>query len=245
MPRRWLPLALLLSLTLGCATTTSAPPTAPVTTTTAPAADSVALGDALRWVTTAAEYHAAAWQAFTLAGDRVDSLAAGRPPGSWAVSVDADETLLSNARYEAERAAVGGTFDATSWRAWVARREATALPGAREFLYRVRALGGHVVVVTNRKHDERDDTEANLAALDLPYDLVLTRGEERSKEPRWQAVAAGTAGLPPMEIVLWVGDNILDFPGLDQSLRTAEDGALAPFGDRFVVIPNPMYGSWK
>jgi 5'-nucleotidase (lipoprotein e(P4) family) len=192
-------------------------------------------------VTTAAEYHALAWQAFALAGERVEELAAGRAPGTWAVSVDADETLISNAQYEVETV----EFDAASWRAWVARREATALPGAREFLQRVHELGGRVAVVTNRKHEERADTEANLVALGLPFDLLLTRGEERAKDARWQAVEAGTAGLPPMEILLWVGDNILDFPGVDQSLRAAPIEALAPFGERFVIVPNPMYGSWK
>jgi 5'-nucleotidase (lipoprotein e(P4) family) len=244
MTRRWLPLLPLL-LALGCAGASPAPPALPppVAAAGAAAAAKPPLPDGVRWVASAAEYHAATWQAFALAGERVEELAAGRPAGTWAVSVDADETLISNVLYEVERA--GQAFDQASWLAWVARREATALPGAREFLQRVRALGGLVVVVTNRKHQERADTEANLAALELPYDLLLTRGEERGKDSRWRDVAEGRAGLPPTEILLWVGDNILDFPGVDQSLRQAPVAALAPFGERFVVIPNPMYGSWR
>jgi predicted secreted acid phosphatase len=48
-------------------------------------------------------------------------------------------------------------------------------------------------------------------------------------------------------VVAFVGDNIQDFPGLDQSLRRREDEdeAFAAFGARFFVLPNPMYGSWE
>lgn len=241
-----------------CATATRGPAPAPVpapppaaTATPAPApaapVDVAELSDDVRWVVASAEYRAAVWQAFRLATERAEELAAGREPGTWAVSVDADETVLGNVQYEVERRDFAEEFDPDAWRDWVARREAIALPGARQFLQRVRALGGKVIVVTNRKVEEAADTEANLQALQLPYDLLLPRQKESDKNARWEAVAAGTVapGLPPLEIVLWVGDNIKDFPRLDQSLLQAPESALAPFGDRFVVLPNPMYGSWK
>ena len=41
-----------------------------------------------------------------------------------------------------------------------------------------------------------------------------------------------------------VGDNVQDFPGLSQAIRKEGDEAFAPFGARFFVLPNPMYGSW-
>jgi hypothetical protein len=103
--------------------------------------------------------------------------------------------------------------------------------------------------VTNRDESMRADTDANLRAEGVPFDLLLLRpdGGPSAKAPRWEAVQKGTAGggFPPLEIVLWVGDNIRDFPGLDQSLRQAGDEALVPFGDRYVVVPNPLYGSWR
>ncbi|HEX9732825.1 MAG TPA: hypothetical protein VGG06_12665 [Thermoanaerobaculia bacterium] len=76
--------------------------------------------------------------------------------------------------------------------------------------------------------------------------MVLCRRGESRKEPRWARVEAGTAapGLPPLEIVLWLGDNIHDFPDLGQDLRFEPDAAFADFGRKYVVIPNPMYGSW-
>jgi hypothetical protein len=131
----------------------------------------------------------------------------------------------------------------------VARREAPALPGAVPFLQRVHQLGGRIALVTNRDESMRADTEANLRQQGVPFDVVLLRpdGGPSAKAPRWEAVQRGTAApdLPPLEIVLWVGDNIRDFPGLDQSLRDAAPEALAAFGDRYVLVPNPLYGSWK
>ena len=44
--------------------------------------------------------------------------------------------------------------------------------------------------------------------------------------------------------VAFVGDNILDCPNLTQAARKDET-TLAPFGIRYFLVPNPMYGSWQ
>ncbi len=66
------------------------------------------------------------------------------------------------------------------------------------------------------------------------------------KNPRFAAVAAGTAitGGTPREVVAFVGDNILDFPGLTQAAK-ADAVALEGFGVKYFMLPNPMYGSWQ
>jgi predicted secreted acid phosphatase len=60
-------------------------------------------------------------------------------------------------------------------------------------------------------------------------------------------VAAGqtAASRTPVEILAWVGDNILDFPGTAQSMRAQGVTAFSEFGVRWFVLPNPMYGSWQ
>ena len=100
--------------------------------------------------------------------------------------------------------------------------------------------------MTNRRAAQCAATEDNLKRLALPYDVILCRAETSEKEERWNALAAGTAvpGLPALEIVMWVGDNIMDFPDLTQDARGNEH-ALDDFGDRFIVLPNPIYGSWE
>lgn len=207
-----------------------------------------ALDREVHWVRSSAEYRALALQTWRAAAGRLPGLVAGLATGTWAVSVDADETLLDNSPYQRQLVESGRIHDTALWEAWCRRREAGAVPGAGAFLAEVRRLGGRIAVVTNRSARVQEDTEANLRALDLPFDVVLTRPEDGpgDKQPRWTALEEGTAAadLPPLRIVLWAGDNIGDFPGLSQSARD-DPGALDDFGERFFVLPNPMYGSWE
>ena len=50
--------------------------------------------------------------------------------------------------------------------------------------------------------------------------------------------------LAATQVLVYVGDNVMDFPGLDQAARDREE-SLKEFGGRFILIPNPMYGSWE
>jgi 5'-nucleotidase (lipoprotein e(P4) family) len=175
------------------------------------------------------------------------TLAAGRRAGSWAVIADADETLMDNSEYQRRRIPFGGTFDSASWNAWVRERAAAPLPGAVEYVAAVRSLGGRVIVVTNRDDVVCDDTRANLSATQLAVDLVLCRTTTSDKNPRFAAVQSGTASpqLPALEVLQWLGDNIQDFPRLTQAMRGGGSGTFAIFGDRYFVLPNPMYGSFE
>lgn len=198
---------------------------------------------------TSAEYRTLTLQVYAGAAAWVSSAAAGRAPRSWAVILDADETMLDNSLEAKERAAEGRRFEAPTWAAFVKRRVSTAVPGARSFLEAVRAQGGVIAVVTNRDEDLCDDTRENLRGEALPFDVVLCRaqGGPSAKGPRFDRVAAGeaTPGTGPLEVIAFVGDNVLDFPGGSQSLRDAPEDALADFGRRFFLLPNPVYGSWE
>ncbi len=200
------------------------------------------LPEQVHWVRNSAEYVASVRQAYTTATGRVMQLDRdGALPDRWAVALDVDETILSNSTYRRERALGAGT----TWFAWVARREATLLPGAREFIQRVHTLGGTVALVTNRHVSQCGHTAANLEQVGVTYDVLLCQDGEREKEGRWQRVEDGTAaeGLPAAQIVMWVGDNIHDFRGMDQEHRH-DPASFDDFGTRFIVVPNPMSGSW-
>jgi predicted secreted acid phosphatase len=77
--------------------------------------------------------------------------------------------------------------------------------------------------------------------------LCRPDGTPSDKNPRFASVERGQAfGLTaPVDVVVFVGDNILDFPALSQQARKSGDAAFREFGSRFIVIPNPMYGSWQ
>lgn len=201
----------------------------------------------LKWTRDAAEYYALVFQTYRTATEKVEREAAKLERGTWAVSLDADETVISNLQYQVNQGGAGFTRD--TWAAWVRERRAVPLPGAREFLERVRALGGRVVIVTNRYVSQCPDTEAVFKTYDLPYDVMLCRPDDgpSDKNPRFRAIATGEAfGLTsPIEVVAFVGDNIHDFPELSQEARSAGAEAFAEFGERFFVLPNPMYGSWQ
>jgi 5'-nucleotidase (lipoprotein e(P4) family) len=251
MTCRW-PLVLALAVTASCRSASPiAPPPAPARPTSAPAEAPGAfrVPEAVRWSRDSAEHRALFLQVYRAATAHVEREAAGRAAGSWAVVLDADETTIDNSLYQLERARAGRPFDAESWRARCARREAVPLPGAAAFLSRVRELGGKIAIVTNRTAAECPDTEAVFLAHGLAYDAMLCRpdGSPSDKNPRFEAVARGTtpAGLPPLDVVAVVGDNIQDFPGQSQAIRKQGDDAFAPFGVRFFVLPNPMYGSWE
>lgn len=234
-------------LAFSTACRTAAPLSTPVGTPTAsPAA---AIPDSVRWVRDAAEYRALVLQTYRLASAYIDAAAAGRAAGSWAVVLDADETVINNVTYQLERAQQGLGYSSESWAAWVRRREATALPGADTFLTRVRTLGGRIAIVTNRLQSECADTAAVFERYRLAYDALLCRpdGSPSDKNPRFEAVAAGRspASATPVEVLAFIGDNILDFPRLSQRAARDGDAALAPFGARYFILPNPMYGSWQ
>jgi 5'-nucleotidase (lipoprotein e(P4) family) len=241
---------LLFFATSACRSATSTAPATPARPAAPTAANASAptLPDSIRWVRSSAEYVAALLETYRAATTRVEAEAPRLPAGSWAVILDADETVLDNSLYQAERAQAGLGYSEESWAAWVKRREATPVPGAAAFLARVHELGGRIAIVTNRLQSVCDDTRAVFARYSLVYDAMLCRidGTPSDKNPRFQDVASGRspAGSSPLNVVAYIGDNILDFPGLSQSIRP-QPGAFSDFGVRYFLLPNPMYGSWQ
>jgi 5'-nucleotidase (lipoprotein e(P4) family) len=203
---------------------------------------------AIHWTRTAAEQRVIFLQTYRAATEQVRVLARNRTAGAWAVIMDADETVIDNSEYQRRIAARGERYDTATWHAWAREIAADSLPGAAAFMRTVHELSGRVVIVTGRLDVICDVTRENLRRLQLGADAVLCqRPEERGKEERFRAVAAGTtgAGLPAMEVVMFIGDNIQDFPGGVQQWRTAGAATLEPFGRSWFLLPNPMYGSWE
>ncbi len=203
-----------------------------------------------KWVRDSEAYATLTRMVYRLAASSALASAAELEPGSaWAVVLDVDETTLDNSTYELERATYDQRFDLTSWNAWVARREAGAVPGVATFLAQIRQAGGRVAFVTNREESTREDTRANLIAHDLWVDgdlLCLRIDRSYTKKIRRGEIASGVGRCAwpgsTVTVVAYLGDNMGDFPGPDET-QTGGSGE-EEFGRRFFILPNPMYGPW-
>lgn len=240
--------ALTVMLIVAGACARRAPAVAP-TITPAPSASARVreLPNDIRWFRVSAEYRALARQAYQVASDRMPELSRGLVPRSWAVILDADETVLDNSEYERRRSVLDSGYTDASWARWVREAAATAIPGAPELARRVHELGGRVAIVTNRADSLCAPTRENLQRVGIAADVVLCQAPGVSdKNPRFEALQRGSAvsGLPALTVVAWFGDNILDFPRMSQEARH-DPGVLAEFGRRYFILPNPMYGSWQ
>jgi 5'-nucleotidase (lipoprotein e(P4) family) len=253
--QRWLLVFVLGFVLSGCqaerkppvTTPAPSPRTSPAPASATAAATQAPLPNDIKWTQRSAEYYAATLQTYRAATTRVEQQAASRTPGSWAVILDADETIISNLQYQIERIGLG--YSADTWAAWVRRKEAIPLPGAAAFLARIRQLGGRIAIVTNRLESECEDTKVVFRNHQLLFDAMLCRPDKgpSDKNSRFEAVEKGKtpASQTSLDVVAFVGDNILDFPGLTQAIPQQGDAAFSELGVRFFLVPNPMYGSWE
>lgn len=219
--------------------------------------------NAVLWMRSSLEYRHSTIQAYRLAERMLlDALAdrdwtaaleqtAGYQNLPPAVILDIDETVLDNSPSEAAYMQQGsGAFTPEGWDAWVNRAEAKPIPGAAAFLKLAEARGVEAFYVTNREHGQQQKTVENLLAAGLPFadeDHVLTIGEA----PGWSSDKTSRRRYlaSRYRILLLVGDDAGDFLSGVRSTLADREAAIAPFesylGTRWIVLPNPTYGSWE
>jgi acid phosphatase len=219
--------------------------------------------DAFLWVQTSAEYSAAVIGTYNAATDALERVVATDPAavGQMVVVMDVDETVLSNSLYLATRQLQIAGDQQVSWDSRIALREATAIPGAIDFIAASRGLGVSVQFITNRQCRDRtdntgdcpqkEDTLANLRQVGVnidPEDLYL-RGErppdqclsflsdEESQSGTWIA-SDKTSRRQCVEldrdIVMLVGDQLSDFIGEHgTSTQASRDSLLDEYRDNW------------
>ena len=195
----------------------------------------------------AAEYRALCLQAFNIAYLRLDEALAKSAVRPRAIITDVDETVLDNSSYAAKRALEGKDYEAGSWTDYINLAVSDSVPGALAFLRYAKSQGVEVFYITNREQRERAGTLRNLQKLGFPdadSAHLFTKVNTSGKEPRRQQVAS------THEVILLLGDNLSDFSAVfdkkSADARMSSVNALAPeFGQRFIVLPNPVYGDWE
>jgi 5'-nucleotidase (lipoprotein e(P4) family) len=197
-----------------------------------------------------AEARALYYQAFNIARLRLDTiLRTNRSPSKpLAIVTDVDETLLDNSVYEVTQLRSGIGYSAQSFKTWTKKGAAKATPGSLEFFRYAQSKGIHVLYITNRGIDQEKATLRNLRELGFPwadeehfYPMKETTGE--SKEARRAEVAQ------KYEIIMLIGDNLTDFSDVFEATgigprAEAVDKEKSLFGERYIMLPNPMYGDW-
>jgi 5'-nucleotidase (lipoprotein e(P4) family) len=200
--------------------------------------------DGLHWFRDSAERKAAYIEVYRSAAESARNLSQGLPSQSWGVILDIDETILDNSEYQRRLALSGKKYETSTWDAWVQEAAAPVLPSAKTFIDTViDDLRGQVILVTDRTQKQCPITEQNLKKVIIRYQQILCDDTgKRDKNARFRAVIDGdpAAGTPKVNVLIWVGDNIRDFPHLDQG----SPGDEAEFGVHYFVLPDPMYGSW-
>ncbi len=204
----------------------------------------------------AAEYRALAYQAFNIARLRLDAdldkknlkkLPKAERKMPRAIVVDIDETVLDNSPAQAYGIRNNVPFNSKNWYAWGDMRKAKAVPGALEFLNHAVSKGVKIFYISNRDQVQKQATIDNLKTLgfqDVSADSVMLRTSESSKDARRGVVTA------KYRVVMLMGDNLDDFTSAFERKSIADrfaetDRARDMWGDRFIVLPNAMYGTWE
>jgi 5'-nucleotidase (lipoprotein e(P4) family) len=200
------------------------------------------------WFQQSAEVNALFYQAFNIASFMLEKHLKDLPDNSKpAIVIDIDETILDNSPFQGEVILRGEPYSQSFWEEWTSLAKAEPLPGALEFLKKAEILGVSVFYVTNRKETEREGTLRNLKEQGFPFaqnEYLIMRTQESSKENRRQKIAENYS------ILLLIGDNLNDladvFENRDEDLGfSAAEEFKNEFGNRFIVLPNPMYGEWE
>lgn len=192
-----------------------------------------------------AEYRALCYQAFNIATLRLEAVKRKGLP--LAIITDIDETILDNSYYEAQRIKDGKEFTPKTWKEWTAKSNATLVPGAQDFLSKARLHNVTIFYISNRDTSEILGTLANLEKLNLPNadrEHLLLMTDVSSKEKRRQQV------MKHYDVIMMIGDNLNDFTSLFEKKtiagrRTEVDLVQPDWGNKFIMLPNPMYGEWE
>lgn len=202
----------------------------------------------------AAEYRALCYQAFywgrrSLEDDEKTKKKLPKPQRKMprAVVVDIDETVLDNSPAQAYGIKNKLPFNLKDWYAWGELRKAKAIPGAVEFALYAKSKGVRIFYVSNRDEAQKQATIDNLKAVgfpDISAENVVLRQKESTKEPRRLTIAE------KYRIVILMGDNLNDLSNVYEQKSVADrfaavDQDKALYGNKFIVLPNAMYGEWE
>ena len=225
------------------------------------------------WMQSAAESKASSIQTYNVARQTISMAlndsswsAALEQSGDYsmlppAIILDVDETVLSNSKYIAKM--VLGRIDNTpeNWDMWISLAQATAVPGAVDFIKAMSDKNIEIIYLTNRecrptktdisKCPQKQDTIDNLNNVGLKNinpDNVLLKKER----PEWTSEKKSRREYlaKKYRILMLFGDNLGDFlPNVKKNITPEQRDKLVhqntnKWGTKWYMLSNPAYGSW-
>ena len=199
------------------------------------------------WYQNAAEVDALYQQGYNVATNKLKELLKQPTDKPYSIVLDIDETVLSNIPFQVKMIKDGTAFNPKLWDEWVQKAEAKPVAGAKEFLQFADKNKVQIYYISDRTDAQVDATIKNLEAQGLPVQgrdhLMFKKEGDKSKEGRRQEVLKHT------NLVMLFGDNLVDFAEFSTKSESDRDKMFeqlkAEFGDKFIIFPNPMYGSWE
>ena len=183
-----------------------------------------------------------------------------------AVILDIDETVLDNSAYQGWALQQGAPYSEENFQIWVRMKQAPEIPGAAAFTRAAEKMGIKVFYVTNRACEkpatattpavcpEKTDTMENMARHGFARANDPAAFQLLGEQPDWVSNKTTRRALlaKTHRIVMLIGDDLKDIlPGdtvnalRRDSDRSAYKKYLARFGQRWFILPNPVYGSWE
>ncbi|MBL8630345.1 MAG: 5-nucleotide phosphatase [Rhodospirillaceae bacterium] len=219
--------------------------------------------NAVLWQLTSAEYEGATRTAFAMARVALDKAlkdkkhtAAIEQTGKFAklppaIIFDIDETVLDNGPNQVRMMLDTKTRPAELMARWHERGVAKPVPGAVEFIEYAQSKGVTLFFITNRNAEKEDGTRKNLEAIGVKLPATVDTVMMEHEKPEWKfdkGLRRATVAKD-YRVVLVVGDDYGDFTSVwnkptDERRKDAETEA-ARWGRDWILIPNPIYGSWE
>jgi 5'-nucleotidase (lipoprotein e(P4) family) len=200
------------------------------------------------WFQRSAEMQAMFYQGYNIArsslAEKLNNSDNTKPK---AVVLDIDETILNNSPFEAFQVINNVSYSDDLWNKWVNKTSAGPLPGALEFTRFAESKSLEVFYITNRESPiAYFPTLKNLNDKGFPFAdslHIIFKTSSSSKEDRRKTISTN------YEILLLIGDNLADFDvvfdkrGEYLGFEAVKEN-INKFGERFIILPNPMYGPW-
>lgn len=195
------------------------------------------------WYKKSSEAKSLYLQAYNIATSQLKEVLQKELSDRPAIVLDLDETVLNNSELFASRIVDGNK----TWSEWISEHKETLLPGALDFLKFAHDSGIEVFYITNRDEADGPATLETLEKLGIPNANnrhVFFKTDEFSKEDRRNEIEKN------FEVVMYLGDNLGDFSKeFDGVTGKERDDTVqkfsSDFGEKYIVFPNPMYGSWE